>query len=123
MSGPDVPDHAQVTPVPPAPERYRYQRPQFEFEFDAWNAIEGGETLERSGQAVEAINLGTFRWAGERAGDPVSDEDRRQLADALGAYHRRRGIPYDFHRVSGEIEDETGRRGPGFRGVLGRVEH
>jgi hypothetical protein len=43
---------AEVRPVPPAPERYRYRGPRFEFEFDAWNEIA----------------LVTFRWVGERAG-------------------------------------------------------
>lgn len=123
VTRPEAEDQVRVTPVPPAPERYRYRGPQFEFEFDAWSAREGGQTLERAGQVVEAIDVRSFRWTGERDGDSMSDEDRQPLADALGTYYRGRGIAYDIHRLSGEIEDETGRRRPGFRGTVGRFEH
>lgn len=56
VTRPEAEDQVRVTPVPPAPERYRYRGPQFEFEFDAWSAREGGQTLERAGHVVEAID-------------------------------------------------------------------
>ncbi|MBA3878059.1 MAG: hypothetical protein C0498_14280, partial [Anaerolinea sp.] len=67
--------------------------------------------------------LVTFRWAGERAGQPVTDEDRARMADALRAYYRSRGRPYALRHLSGEIEDETGRRYPGFASALPHASH
>lgn len=114
---------AQVTPVPPGPERYRYRGPAGDFEFDAWNAREGGRSVERGGQVVESVDLRTIRWAGDRSGEEPSEADLARLAMALGSWYRRQGVPFDLHHVSGEIEDETGRRRPGFRGVLPRIRH
>jgi hypothetical protein len=109
---------SEVKPIAPAPERYLYRGAEGEFEFDAWNAYHGGRQIERSGQIVESVEVSSFRWAGERSGDELSDEDQDRLAAALAAYYRRRGKPFDIHFLSGEIEDETGRLRPGFRGGL-----
>jgi len=100
-------DEAEVAPAPPAPERYRYRRPGFEFEFDAWNEIA----------------LVTCRWAGERSAQPVTDEDRALMAEALRGYYRGRGIPYELRHPSGEIEDESGRLRPGFASALPHAAH
>lgn len=109
-------DEAEVTPVPTDRELYRYRGPRFEFEFY-------GSALERGGRTVLSIELGYVRWAGERAGQPVTDEDRALMADALRAYYRGRGIPYELSHLSGEIEDETGRLRPGFASALPRASH
>lgn len=123
MSETDLPDHAEVAPVPPGPERYRYRGPEGAFEFDAWSARDSGRTVERAGHVVEAVDLRTIRWAGDRAGDEVTGEDRDRLAGALAAWYRGQGVPFELHLLSGEIEDETGRRRPGFRGALPRIHH
>jgi hypothetical protein len=60
----------------------------------------------------------TFRWAGDRAGDPMSDRDRQQLADALWAHYRGRSILCDFHHVLSEIEDAADRRRAGASRVV-----
>jgi hypothetical protein len=117
------PASAEVTPVPSDRELYHYRGPTLEFEFYASNATERGSPIERAGELVQSIDLGALQWAGERGGDHVSDEDRLAMAGALADYYRGLGIPYHLLHLSGEIEDETGRRRPGFRGVLGRFNH
>jgi hypothetical protein len=113
---------SEVFPVAPAPERYRYRGLAGEFEFDAWSAKAGGQTLERDGRIVEAVDVKTIRLVG--GADPSAGE-KTQLAAALADHYRRAGTPFELHHLSGEIEDESGQRRPGFRGggLDGRLDH
>lgn len=46
-----------------------------------------------------------------------------RFTDAIRRLLRSTGKPFDLRHPSGEIEDETGSRRPGFRSALPRVEH
>jgi hypothetical protein len=104
-------------------ETARYSGPEGEVEFFAFGAIRGRAFVYRGAKMVEAIDAGSLAWAGDRAGQPMSDADRARILDAIRRWYRSQGIPYNLRHPSGEVEDETGARDPGFRSALPRVEH
>lgn len=104
-------------------ETGRYMGPDGEAEFLATGAMRGGELVYRGGRVVDEADVSTICWVGSRAGQPMSEPDRERITDAIRNYYRSDGSPYQLRHPSGELEDETGRRTPGFRSALPHAEH
>jgi len=100
-----------------------YVGPDGQAEFLATGAMRGGEILRRSGRVVEAVGVATIRWVGDRSGEPVSDADRARIVEAIRNHYRSEGSPYQLRHPSGQLEDETGQRSPGFRSALPHAAH
>jgi hypothetical protein len=104
-------------------ESSRYVGSDGQAEFLATAAMRGGEIVRRSGRVVEAVDIATIRWVGDRSGELITDEDRARIVEAIRNHFRSEGSPYQLRHSSGELEDETGRRSPGFRSALPHAAH
>ena len=109
--------------VPAGWQAARYRGSEGEAEFEVVPAYYGGEPLHRGGKAVLSIASDSVRWVGGRQGQAMSESDRARILTAVREHYRRNGQPYELSLPSGEIEDESGHRQPGFRSPLPRAEH
>jgi hypothetical protein len=104
-------------------ETSRYIGPSGQADFLATLAMRGGEIIRRAGRMVEEVDVSTIRWTGDRAGEAMAEADRDRIVDTVRRRNRAEGTPYQLRHRSGELEDETGHRTPGFRSALPRAEH
>lgn len=100
-----------------------YRGPEGEAEFEVSPAVYSGEPRHRGGKAVLSIWTGSVRWIGNRQHETMSDADRDRVLAAVGLHYRTNDQPYELILPSGEVEDETGERTPGFRSALPCAEH
>lgn len=103
-------------------ETWRYAGPLGDAEFEAGTTWAGGRPVVRDGAPVWSVSIASLRWAGARAGEAMSDEDRTALTGELRRFCAAKG-PFELRLPSGEVEDETGTVRPGFKTGLPRVEH
>lgn len=104
-------------------ETSRYVGSDGQAEFLETVAMWGGEIVRRSGRVVQAVDVATIHWVGDRSGERMADEDRARIVEAIRNRYRSEGSPYQLRHPTGELEDETGRRGPGFRSALPHAAH
>lgn len=99
-------------------EEGRYLGPEGQASFLATSAMRGGEVVRRGGRVVEAVDIATIRWMGDRADQPVSVDQRERIVATIRHHLKAEGVPYQLRHPSGELEDEAGRLQPGFRSAL-----
>ena len=104
-------------------ETARYRGPEGEAEFEVAPAIYGGEQRLRGGKAVLSVWSGSVRWVGTRRHQTMSDADRDRVLAAIRAHYRADDQPCELVLPSGEVEDESGRRTPGFASALPHAQH
>lgn len=100
-----------------------YRGPEGEAEFEVAPAVYGGEPRRRGGKVVLSVWSGSVRWVGNRRDQTMSEADRDRVLAAVRGHFRTRNQPYELVLPSGEVEDESGERTPGFRSALPRAEH
>lgn len=104
-------------------ETSRYIGPIGQADFLATQAMRGGEIIRRAGRIVEAVDVSSIRWTGDRAGEAMTEPDRDRIVDAIRRHNRGDHAPYQLRHPSGELEDEAGHRSPGFRSALPTAVH
>ena len=109
--------------VPAGWETARYRGPEGEAEFEVAPAVYGGEPRRRGGKAVLSVWSGSVRWVGNRRDQTMSEADRDRVLAAVRAHYRTNNQPFELILPSGEVEDESGERTPGFKSPLPRAEH
>jgi hypothetical protein len=104
-------------------ETGRYTGPLGQADFLATLAMHGGEIVRRAGRMVEAVDVSSIHWTGDRAGAAMSERDRDRILDVIRRHYDAERAPYQLRHLSGELEDETGHRNPGFRSALPNAVH
>lgn len=116
-----MPEHREV--IATGWETALYRGPEGEAEFEVGAAVYGGEPRKRDGKVVLSIWVGSVRWVGDRRDQPISEAERNQILAGIRAHYDSLNQPYELVLASGEVEDEKGRRSPGFKSALPCAEH
>jgi hypothetical protein len=104
-------------------ETARYRGPEGEAQFEVAPAFYGGEPRRRGEKVVLSIWSGSVEWVGNRSDETMPEADRDRILAAVRAHYRTQNQPLELVLPSGEVEDESGERTPGFKSALPRAEH